>query len=82
MLFYLITPWQYLPRLGILFYILSRLSSISKRTNLQKPKQQKLKLKLKEQSRTAKDQAPKTRAMKAQVEQTETCRRAEVRDTS
>ena len=38
MLFYLITPWQYLLRLGILFYILSRLGSISKKTNLQKPK--------------------------------------------
>ena len=25
---YLVTPWQYLPRLGILFYILSRLCSI------------------------------------------------------
>ena len=25
---YLITPWQYLPRLGMLFYILSRLGSI------------------------------------------------------
>ena len=25
---YLITPWQYLPRLGLLFYILSRLGSI------------------------------------------------------
>ena len=81
MLFYLITPWQYLPRLGILFYILSRLGSIRKRTNLQKPKLQKLKLKLKGQSRTAKAQAPKTRATKAQVEQTETCRRAGVRDT-
>ena len=37
---YLITPWQYLQRLGILFYILSRLGSIRKRTNLQKPKLQ------------------------------------------
>ena len=27
---YLITPWQYLPRLGMLFYILSRLGSISR----------------------------------------------------
>ena len=41
----------------------------------------KLKLKLKEQSRTAKAHIPKTRATKAQIEQTETCRRAGVRDT-
>ena len=81
MLFNIITPWQYLPRLGMLFYVLSLLGSISKRTNLQKPKLQKLKLKLKEQSLTAKAQAPKTRATKAQVEQTERCRRAGVRDT-
>ena len=81
MLFYIFTPWQYLLRLGILFYILSRLGSILKRTNLQKPKLQKLKLKLKGQSRTAKAQAPKTRATKAQVEQTERCRHAGVRDT-
>ena len=67
-LFYSITPWQYLPRLGVLFYILSRLGSILKRTNLQKPKLQMLKLKLKGPSRTAKAQAPKTRATKAQVE--------------
>ena len=78
---YIVTPWQYLPRLGMLFYILSRLGSIRKRTNLQKPKVQKLKLRLKEQSRTAKSQAPKSRATKAHIEQTETCRRAEVRDT-
>ena len=64
-----------------LFYILSRLGSIRKRTNLQKPKLQKLKLKLKGQSRTAKGQAPKTRATKAQVEQTDRCRPAGVRDT-
>ena len=80
-LFYIITPWQYLLRLGILFYILSSLGSIHKRTNLQKAKLQKLKLKIKGQSLTAKAQAPKTRATKAQVEQTETCRRAGVRDT-
>ena len=72
---------KFLPRLGMLFYILSRLGSIRKRTNLQKPKVQKLKLRLKEQSRTAKSQAPKSRATKAHIEQTETCRRAEVRDT-
>ena len=55
----------------MLFYILTRLGSICRRTNLQKPKLRKLKSK--EQSRTAKAQAPKTRATKAQVEQTETC---------
>ena len=64
---YLITPWQYLPRLGMLFCKLSRLGSISRRTNLQKPKLRKLNLK--EQSQTTKVQAPKTRATKAQVEQ-------------
>ena len=45
---YLITPLQYLPRLGLLFYILSYLCSISRRTKsnprLQKPKLQKLEL--------------------------------------
>ena len=76
---YLITPWQYPPRLGMLFYILSRLGSIRRRTNLQKPKLRKLKSK--EKSSTAKAQAPKTRATKAQVEQIETCRRAGVRGT-
>ena len=70
-----------MPRLGILFYILSSLGSIHKLTNLQKPKLQRLKLNLKGQSLTAKAQAPKTRATKAQVEQTEICRRAGVRDT-
>ena len=96
-----VKPWQYLPRLGILFYYYRALAvsaeawhsipnlitpwhqvgSISKRTSLQKPKLQNLKLKFKKQSRTAKAQAPKTRATKAEVEQTETCRRAGVRDT-
>ena len=54
---YLIKTWQYPPRLGMLFYILSRLVSIRQRTNLQKPKLQKVKSKLKEQSRTAKAKA-------------------------
>ena len=84
MLFYLITPWQYLPRLGILFYILSRLGSIRQRTNLQKPNLQMLKWKLKEQSRTAKSPGSKNPSYESstwQVEQTEICRRAGVRDT-
>ena len=78
MLFDLITPWQYLLRLGILFYILSLLGSIRQRTNLQKPKFQKFKLKLKEQSLTS--PGSKNPSYEAQVEQTETCRRAGVRD--
>ena len=44
-------------------------------------KDQPPKTQAKEQSRTAKAQAPKTPATKAQVEQTQTCRRAGVRDT-
>ena len=34
---YLITPWQYPQRLGMLIYISSHLGSIRQRTNLQKP---------------------------------------------
>ena len=73
---YVIMPWQYQPRLGMLlklFYMLSCLGSISQgeylqKPNPQKPKLRKLKSKVKEQSRTAKAKAPKTRAAKAQVE--------------
>ena len=54
---YLITLWQYLLRLGMLFYIVSRLGSILRRTNLQKPEL--LKLQSKEPFQTAKAQAPK-----------------------
>ena len=41
---YLITSSQYLPRLGMLFYILSLLGSIRRRINLQNPCYEKLKL--------------------------------------
>ena len=67
---YLITPWQYPPRLGMLFYILYHALAVSTEGPTSKDQSY---------SRTAKAQAPKTKDMKAQAKQTETCRRAGVR---
>ena len=67
----------------MLFYVLSRYGSsclglacysISYHSLAVSAKAWHANLKLKEQSRTAKAQAPKTRATKAQVEQAKTCR--------
>ena len=114
---YLVTPWQYPPRLGTLFYLLSRLGSISRgchalavsarfrrglacysislpdslaasakgltskipRLSLGSQATKAQVERTIQESRTAKAQAPKIRATIAQVEQTETCRRAGMR---
>ena len=67
---YLITPLRYLQRLGMPFYILSRLGSISQRTSKLENLTYEGKLKLNKLTRTAKAQARKTQAKNAQVEQT------------
>ena len=76
MLFYILyhtlPSWQYPPRLGMLFYILYHALAVSTEGPTSKDQSY---------SRTAKAQAPKTKDMKAQAKQTETCRRAGVRYT-
>ena len=75
---YLITPWQYQPRLGILFYVITRLGSIRRGLAcyfiyyhaLAVSAEAYMLSRLQAWKYPPKVKAPKTRAMKAQVEGT------------
>ena len=70
---YLVAPWQYLPRLGMLFYILSRLGSIRRGLACYSISYHALAASAEawhailEQSRTAKAQAPKPELQKLKL---------------